>query len=358
MNIHIDELCDPALLADMVTGGYVRTQTHPSLPLVIHNYTEKAQYENVWNAATLACRGLVVSRDGRVLARPFAKFFNHGQPGAPALDLDGPVAVTDKADGSLGVLFPTPDGWALATRGSFDSEQARHATKLWSRRYAGRFEPPAGLTLLFEIIYPGNRIVLDYGDLDDLVLLGAVDIATGRSHGPSAVPGWPGPVVESFGFATLAEALAAPPRDNREGLVVHFTGPDTRVKIKYSEYVRLHRIVTGLNARVVWEAMLADGLDELLEPLPDEFHAWAMDIAAGLTASVQALTADVEREYAEVVTSLPDGWTRKDFALAVARSPRRGCLFLRLDHKDYSALLWQQVRPALATPRDDEGEVA
>ncbi|WP_433215764.1 RNA ligase [Dactylosporangium sp. CS-047395] len=358
MNIHIDELCDPALLADMVTGGYIRTQIHPSLPLVIHNYTEKTQYEGVWNAATLACRGLVVSRDGRVLARPFAKFFNHGQPGAPALDLDGPVAVTDKADGSLGVLFPTPDGWALATRGSFDSEQARHATKLWRRRYAGRFEPPAGLTLLFEIIYPGNRIVLDYGDLDDLVLLGAVDIATGRSHGPSAVPGWPGPAVESFGYATLAEALAAPPRDNREGLVVHFTVPDTRVKIKYSEYVRLHRIVTGLNARVVWEAMLADGLDELLEPLPDEFHAWAVDIAAGLTASVQALAADVEREYAQVVVGLPDGWTRKDFALAVAKSPRRGCLFLRLDGKDYSALLWQQARPALATPRDDEGEVA
>src|SRR3954469_17993310 len=174
MSLYIDQLCDPALLADMVGGGYIRTQNHPSLPLLIHNYTEKAQYENVWNAATLACRGLVVSRDGRVLARPFAKFFNHGQPGAPELDLDGPVAVTDKADGSLGVLFPTPDGWAVATRGSFDSEQARHATKVWRSRYAGSFQPPEGLTLLFEIIYPGNRIVLDYGDLDDLVLLGAV----------------------------------------------------------------------------------------------------------------------------------------------------------------------------------------
>src|SRR3954449_120205 len=284
MSLYIDQLCDPTLLAEMVGGGYIRTQTHPSLPLLIHNYTEKAQYENVWNAATLACRGLVVSRDGRVLARPFAKFFNHGQPGAPELDLDGPVAVTDKADGSLGVLFPTPGGWAVATRGSFDSEQARHATKVWCSRYAGAFQPPAGLTLLFEIIYPGNRIVLDYGDLDDLVLLGAVEIATGRSLGPGAVAGWPGPKVESFAYATLAEALAAPPRDNREGLVVHFTGPGSRLKIKYSEYVRLHRIVTGLNARVVWEAMGNGQLDELLEPLPDEFHAWASDVAAGLTA--------------------------------------------------------------------------
>ncbi|WP_433083946.1 RNA ligase [Dactylosporangium sp. CA-052675] len=353
MSLHIDDLCDPKLLAEMVGGGYIRTQKHPSLPLVIHNYTEKTQYDNVWNAATLACRGLVVARDGQVLARPFTKFFNHGQPGAPELDLEGPVAVTDKADGSLGVLYPTPDGWALATRGSFDSEQARHATAVFRARYAGRFEPPAGLTVLVEIIYPANRIVLDYGELDDLVLLGAVDIATGRSHGPEAVPGWPGPVVESFSYRTLAEALAAPPRDNREGLVVHCTGPDTRVKIKYSEYVRLHRIVTGLNPWVVWEAMLADRLDELLEPLPDEFHAWASDVAAGLTAAVAELSEAVEREYAQVVAGLPEGWTRKDFAFAVARSPRRGCLFLRLDGKDYAALLWQQVRPAVSATEDD-----
>lgn len=347
MSLHINELCDPKLLADMVGGGYIRTQRHPSLPLLIHNYTEKTQYENEWNAATLACRGLVVAADGRVLARPFAKFFNHGQPGAPELDLDGPVSVTDKADGSLGVLFPTPEGWAVATRGSFDSEQARHATRVFQQRYAHRFTPPPGRTVLFEIVYPANRIVLDYDGLDDLILLGAVEIATGRSHGPGAVTGWPGPVVESFAFATLAEALAAPPRDNREGLVVHFTGPDTRLKIKYAEYVRLHRIVTGLNPRVVWEAMVGGRLDELLEPLPDEFHAWATGIAADLTAEVDALVAGVERDYATVVAALPEGWARKDFALAVARHPQRGCLFLRLDGKDYTPLLWQQVRPSV-----------
>jgi len=353
MSLHIDELCDPALLAAMVAGGYIRTQRHPSLPLLIYNYAEKAQYEGVWNAATLACRGLVVdAATGLVLARPFTKFFNHGQPGAPELILDGPVTVTDKADGSLGVLHPVPGGWAVATRGSFDSEQARHATQVWRTRYADRFTPPDGLTVLFEIIYPANRIVLDYGTLDDLVLLGAVDIATGRSHGPAAVPGWPGPVVETFAYGTLAEALAAPSRDDREGLVVHFTGPDTRLKIKYSEYVRLHRIVTGLNARVVWEAVVGGTLDELLEPLPDEFHAWAAKIAAELRASVDALAAEVESVHAEVVGGLPDGWTRKDYALAVARHPARGCLFLRLDDKDYRALLWQQVRPSAATSEE------
>ena len=109
----IDAICAPALLDQMITGGYVRVQRHPSQPLSIYNYTEKAQFENVWNQATLNCRGLIVDNATRsVLARPFAKFFNHGQPGAPVLDLDEPVSVTDKADGSLGVLYPTADGLA------------------------------------------------------------------------------------------------------------------------------------------------------------------------------------------------------------------------------------------------------
>jgi len=112
-------ILDTDLLAAMLAGGYVRAQRHPELPLLIYGYTEKAQYENVWNPVTLTCRGLVVdSTSGAVVARPFAKFFNHGQPGAPTFAADEPVTVTDKADGSLGVLHPVPSGWAVATRGA------------------------------------------------------------------------------------------------------------------------------------------------------------------------------------------------------------------------------------------------
>jgi RNA ligase len=268
------------------------------------------------------------------------------------IDLAEPVTVTDKADGSLGILYPTPDGYAVATRGSFASDQAVHATALFRRRYAG-FTPPEGLTVLLEIIYPENRIVLDYGGLDDLVLLGAVDIATGRSFGPEAVPEWPGPVVERFGYGTLAEALAAPPREGREGLVVHAPALDVRVKIKYEEYVRLHRIVTGLNARVVWE-LLASGQDlaALVETLPDEFHGWVRAVAEALTTSVEAGVAAVEDAYGRIVAGLPEGWGRKEFALQAVRDPMRGLLFLRLDGKDLRPTLWQHARPDAAwTPK-------
>jgi RNA ligase len=341
----LHDVLDHALLDAMVAQGFVRVQRHPSRPLSIYNYTEACQYGSVWNPVTLACRGLIVDATGGILSRPFSKFFNHGAPDAPILNFDERVTVTDKADGSLGVLYPDGDGWAVATRGSFASDQALHATRLLRSRYAD-FVPPAGLTVLVEIIYPSNRIVLDYEGLDDLVLLGAVEIATGRSYGPEAVPLWPGPVIERLDYATLAEALAAPPRANREGLVVHVPSLDVRVKIKYEEYVRLHRIVTGLNARVVWEH-IAGGLPvvALAETLPDEFHRWVDDVARALEAEVAAGVDRVEATYAEIVATLPEGWGRKEFALRAVRHDERGLLFLRLDGRDVRSMLWQRVRP-------------
>ena len=93
------DLFDPTALADAIDGGYVRVQRHPSLPLRVLNYTEKAAYENAWTDVTLACRGLIVADDGRIVARPLPKFFNHGQPGGPSLDPLAAVHVTDKYDG-------------------------------------------------------------------------------------------------------------------------------------------------------------------------------------------------------------------------------------------------------------------
>ncbi|MBC8091663.1 MAG: 2'-5' RNA ligase, partial [Pseudonocardia sp.] len=238
-------------LETMLTGGFVRAQRHPTLPLTIFNYTERTVYERKWNVATQACRGLIASH-GTVVARPFRKFFGHLEPNAPAAQPDEPVIAMDKIDGSLGVLYPQPDGWAVATRGSFVSDQAQHATALWQREYAPRFTPPSGVTVLVEIVHPANRIVLDYGDRDELVLLGGVDIASGRTVD---VTGWPGPVAERFPYPTFAAALAAPPRPGAEGLVVYIPRLDERIKLKQADYVTLHRLIFGLTTRRVWERL-------------------------------------------------------------------------------------------------------
>jgi RNA ligase len=387
----LGDLLDVAALRGALADGLVRVQRHPGEPLLILNYTERAVFDRVWTPVTRACRGLIVHAPGRledavVVARPWPKFFNHGELAALgiALDPQAPVEVTDKADGSLGIVHPVGNGHAVATRGSFASDQALHATAVWQQRYAPRYTPPAGWTVLAEIVYPANRIVLDYGDLDDLVLLGAVEVATGRAVGPhdELLAGWPGPRVDVHDHSTFADALAAPPRPNAEGLVVRVTGGEAaglQVKLKQADYVRLHRLVTGLTARRLWEraavhAALADGLeprrvaaalhldpadaaelsasgatgewaDVLRASVPEEFGAWIDETLTALTLQVQALRAELDATCARLA-ALP----RKEAAAALARHPHRGIVFALLDGKPVTAQLWAAVRPPADTP--------
>ncbi len=346
---HLSDLFDLADLNYALQERLVVARKHPSCDLTILNYTERCQYERgLWNPVTLACRGLIHDRLGQVVARPFRKFFNYGDATGGEFSLTAPVRVTDKLDGSLGILYRRDVGYHIATRGSFDGEQAQHGSRVWFDRYSDT-PVPVGWTLLFEIVYPENRIVLDYGNRDDLILLGAVEIATGRSVGPNAqlLATWSGPRATVFDHATLADALAAPQRPNAEGMVVHFLDTDERLKIKQADYVALHKIVTGLNERTVWQHLL-DGkpVEELLTNLPDEFHGWVREVAARLLATVERNAAEVECAYSTILADLPPDHTRKDFALLAKALPIAGHLFARADGKDYRRRLWLEVQPA------------
>jgi RNA ligase len=347
-NLDLLELLDPDLLLQMVEDGLVRRQEHPELPLAILNYTEKAAYDSIWNEVTLQCRGLIYDfQTNEVLARPYPKFFNYGQPGAPELHLDEPAIVTDKLDGSLGILYPTPTGHAIATRGSFTSDQALHATELWQASYTFAltpgFSPNPTFTYLFEIIYPQNRIVVDYGGIDDLVLLDVLATKTGARLYDLR---WRGPRAETFPYQTLTEALAAEPRPNCEGFVLYFPNRDERLKIKQDDYVALHRIVTGLNARTVWEHLLTDRpLSELTEPLPDEFHPWVHDVADRLEAEVNGRLEASVANYESILQQLPEGWDRRAFAEIAVGLPESWALFNLLDGKDPRPAIWRNVKP-------------
>lgn len=345
--MYLSEMLDVELLHRHIEDGYVRTQTDGVR--TIFNYTEKCQFDRVWDHVTRSCRGLIVDEDSVVVARPFLKFFNYGEPEAPEVDVNDRVICFDKMDGSLAIGFPYGDGtYGVATRGSFASDQAIHGTKVLRERY-GSFVPPEGVTPLFEIIYPDNRIVVDYGGMDDLVLLGGAEIETGRFVSPgdaSVMFDWPGPVVGQMPYATLGEALAAPPRDNAEGMVVYFPDTGGRVKIKQEDYVRLHRIVTGLSARTVWRHMVDGGtLDGLVGPLPDEFHGWVVDVWSDIWWQVEGRHSEAVKAYETLVGSLPDGWTRKDFAMKAVEHRERAALFALLDGRDPWDQMLRDARP-------------
>lgn len=347
IEMYLFDLFSEELFNEMKEKGYIREQTSPFGDFFILNYTEKAQFERVWNEVTLNCRGLIIDDNNFVVARPFPKFFNLGE-GEIQFDMDAPVVVTDKMDGSLGILYPTGDDeWAVATRGSFASDQAIHATKVWKKRYEGIVYPPPGVTLLFEIIYPENRIVIDYGPLDDIVLLGAVDNKFGFVMGPKEVGpwiGWTGHMAQTFEYQTMQEAFEAKPRENAEGYVVR--SGSKMVKLKQSDYVELHKLISNLSEKSVWQG-LRDGktAQEICEALPDEFHGFVKETAEKLTGQVAELALAVTDAFIATIEKTGVSPSRKDFAFATTMSPYRKYMFLMLDGKDVRDLFWDDIKP-------------
>ena len=161
----------------LIKDGYISERKHSEVDYYIYNYTQKTQYEGLWNEDTMNCRGLILDGEGETIAKPFKKFFNIGEY-SEQNDL-GKIPnytwfdIWDKMDGSLGILYRMPDGgFRIATRGSFSSDQAIEGTMMFNEM----FKQPELMfadnwTYLFEIIYPANRIVVDYKEKSELVLL-------------------------------------------------------------------------------------------------------------------------------------------------------------------------------------------
>lgn len=347
----ITDLFSEQALQHMIEQGFVRAASHPTKPLVIYGYTEKAAYAREWNDVTRNCRGLIYNTiTNEIVARPFPKFFNYGElTDMDKVKMQGPIQVTEKMDGSLGIVYFDGDDWAVATRGSFTSDQAVWATK---RLREGDTTSWAALdfdsTTLVEIVYPENRIVVNY-DFSGLVFLAQIDIETGRdlaleqpmypSHWESAGE----PVVEHHDFRSFLDVMAAPDRENTEGYVVHFVNTDLRVKIKGETYVRLHRVITGATTRRIWEVLVAgESLDVLLTDVPDEFYVWVKATVANLTEAHENVIAKARAEYAEIEHYAYD---RKTFAEHAGKTENPAAMFSLLDGRDLSEWAWKQIRP-------------
>ena len=254
-------------------------------------------------------------------------------------------------DGSLGIIHLNLNGLPrVASRGSFESDQAIHATAVLHARYPGLVNL-RDITPLVEIVYPANRIVVDYGVLDDLVLLGGVDIITGEYLGPdetARLVGWSGPRTKVFEYATLRDALTAEDRIGMEGLCVRYLDENRIVKIKQADYVRLHRIVTGLSERTVWEHMSeSKPLGDLLGPLPDELHEWTRRVWDRIEEAESTIEGRAWEAHARIIASLPDDFERGEYA-----SHAKECrdltplLFHLLDGRDLRASILRTLKPA------------
>lgn len=361
--------------------GWLTVRKHRTADLYIWNYTPQTVYKRYWTPETMMARGLITDGVGVVRARPFPKFFNLEELEGLGLSVPvEPFTVTEKVDGSLGILYFVDHVPYVATRGSFESEQAQHATALLHAKYLHNVDwyhlEREGITLLWEIVYPENRIVCDYGALDDLILLAAINNETGheynivsftnmRSHVHNAVgaqgdPVAVFPVVQHYdgltNVHTIRDMFSGTSGTDSEGFVVRFQS-GLRVKLKFAEYVRLHRLYTSFTAKTVWELLRSGQYEELQSILLsrdmyEDFGNWIENTVSLLSGQYAAVEESALGVY-ETVKGLP---TRKEQAQTIAQYPHKAVVFKMLDEQPYADLIWKGLRPPAERPFKEQGE--
>ena len=355
ISMNINTMFDVEKLDRYITEGYISARRHPHLPLTIYNYTAKTQWENLWDEITKHCRGLIVDWRGEVVGNCLIKFFNYNEPNAKETITTGPVQVTDKLDGSYLAVCLYDGQIVTATRGSFESDQAKVAAQIIAS--IPEYGPAIKLlcadsTAIFEVIYPENRIVLDYGSMRDIILIGTIanfELANGKQlWTPGDNVSWPGRVVQRFNCANFNDALAMSPRNNAEGIVVYFENSGERLKLKQERYLQLHKLIFDLTPKRIWERRSAgETLADILTELPDEFHAPVISFEAELTKHVDGILGELATAMHQAYAILPTNWTRKDFASVVKHERYPHLMFLALDDDQLGVLesVWKMVKP-------------
>ena len=362
-------------IESLVQTQQVRKGVHPHYPLAIYNYSATVQWRDEWNDTLMRCRGLVLDTNtGEVAACPMRKFFNYADKkhDVSAMKMSN-CDVLEKLDGSLGILFKYQDEWIFASRGSFISTHAQKGMEMAKEKgILGKCNEE--FTYMFEMIYPDNRIVVNYGDRTDLVLIAMV-------HTKSSLDLPLGSVVDEakrLGLSTprihdstdTYESLLSRNITNEEGYIIRSRISGERVKLKFNEYVEIHAVRTHFSLQHVRQWFLQidphDSNPQIppsrLEYIPDEVFKvagteWNRLInirQKALDRFDEALKPCLDMEFRDVPNGPVKGWV---------------CKYLRLsrgDQKEEANLISHQYAmsrikaapdaPEVTSVQRDEGE--
>lgn len=283
---------------------------HPQFPLVLLNYPP---YTHEWTEFTLRCRGLIIDKDkNEVVARPFKKFFNlHETPPPPSTA----GLLYDKLDGSLIIAADSRYGKIVATRGSFESDQA-----IAARKYIKDLK--GGYTYLFELIGPDNTVVVHYPK-NELVLLAMI-----HTENDIEVP------YENLDSSyKIVGARPCNSDDLPDTFDANFEGyvwkcGDFRVKVKSPEYLERHRYKFQLTSRYIYEALSNGTLDiDLIPP------GIAQDIIPIIDKYVKEYTYH-SNQIDILFNNLKKYLNRKEYAAFALKTPYSAALFRKYDGKE------------------------
>ena len=307
--------------------GLVNIKKHPDYPLYLLNYTPRAQYKRRWCHELIHARGLVISQDGEIVARPLPKFFNHYEIKG---ELEGDFELYDKMDGSLVIMFYYENNRIFCTRGSFTSNQAAKAQAIFEQKY-NHVIVKKECTYCFEVIYPENKIVVDYGNVEDLFLISMTQTQTGKEEVTSQFK----TVDKIENFENSIKNLVNYNLPNKEGYVVKYKN-GFRLKLKFDNYISKHRSKTLSYNAIKRSMQKMENIN--LEHVPDECYEEVKQIQRELEEQFKCKKKMCEKEYEDIVKKSKSS---RDVIEAIKQSEHSSILFAILRCKSYDLLVWR-----------------
>lgn len=236
-------------------------------------------------------------------------------------------------DGSLVIMFYYKDEFIFCTRGSFISQQALKAKEIFKKKYMDE-DVNKECTYCFEVIYPQNKIVVDYGLLEDLFLISILHTKTGKNVN-----------IDQAGFNTVQKIATnglcytewiQHNVVNEEGYVMRFIADNLRIKIKFANYVEKHK-GKYLNIERIKQSM--KNMQTInLDTIPDECYDEVKESINKMEELFKMKENEVLKEYVKIQEQ---NSTKRDLIEAIKQSQYSKILFAIHAKKKYDSLLWK-----------------
>jgi RNA ligase len=298
------------------------------------------------------CRGIIFDTKGKIMSRPFHKFFNvneREETQMRLLDMSMPHVIMEKMDGSMIRPVLVNGIVRLATKMGV-TDIAVEAEKLLSPDQYDWLEEvmESEITPIFEYISPTNKIVIDYAEAR-LVLLGARNNVSGNYFMPFTNRF---EIVPQYGSVKgdLSEYIArAREQQGREGDIIRFVNGHM-IKIKNDWYVRIHKTKDLIRTdRNIADIIVNEQLDDVL-PLLD---ATDLQIVRTYEKRFDAALENVLGRLEGLVTlaKVLHGGVKKDVAINfipnLNNKEDASFIFSALDGKELRPLVLKKVKESV-----------
>lgn len=348
-------------VTDLVQENSLRVTPHPTLPLTIYNYD---QIDSPRTGPARDCRSLVLDNNGKLVSRSFSRFFNIGEFSEELNEFNwsNGILVQEKLDGSL-ISFFYYDGWHVRTRGSWANDNMQFQDFTWKDAILKALDLGSldqldnyldrRLTYVCEFCSPWNKIVRYYPN-PVVYFLSAFEGAT-ELHWEDDRVGYRSlhqeifldtPVYYLYSLPEIVDFIQKKESKDKtwEGCVIRDC-KNRRWKLKSSNYVLAHKIVTGLTDKNLIEAIATGIIDEWWKDLPDEWFKEVREKSQIYKSQFHEIYEQAEQNFKYALKN-SEG-KRKAFAAIAAKTAYPHLLFKQLANKSIDKDIWKIIKEKL-----------